>query len=99
MQPLPGLRLLLHHRPTAFEASLYEPVVCLILQGRKETTLGDRSLKRRTCRSCSTSNSVGTSRSPHPHGRAHSRSVDRERDPLPPADRAVRRDAAEPHPE
>jgi len=41
VQPLPGLRLLRHARPTAFEATLYEPVLCLILQGRKETTLGE----------------------------------------------------------
>lgn len=45
VQPLPGLRLLRHARATAFEATLYEPVVCLILQGRKETTLGDRTYR------------------------------------------------------
>ena len=39
--PLPGLRLLRHHVRTAFEATLYEPVICLILQGRKETSFGD----------------------------------------------------------
>lgn len=43
--PLPGLRLLRHHRPTAFEATLYEPVFCLIVQGSKDTTLGGRTLK------------------------------------------------------
>jgi AraC-like DNA-binding protein len=45
VQPLPGLQLLRHPRPTAFEATLYQPVVCLIVQGRKETTLGDRTLR------------------------------------------------------
>lgn len=43
VQPLPGLRLLRHPRVTSFEASIYEPVVCLIVQGRKETTFGDRT--------------------------------------------------------
>jgi AraC-like DNA-binding protein len=47
VQPLPGLRLLRHPRVTAFEASVYEPVVCLIVQGRKETTFGDRTLDAR----------------------------------------------------
>jgi AraC-like DNA-binding protein len=47
VQPLPGLRLLRHPRVTAFEATLYEPVVCLIVQGRKETTFGDRTLDAR----------------------------------------------------
>lgn len=40
VHPLPGLMLLRHHRCNAFQASLYEPVVCLIVQGQKETTLG-----------------------------------------------------------
>jgi AraC-like DNA-binding protein len=43
IQPLPGLRLLMHHSRTAFEATLYEPVVCLIVQGRKETTFGEHT--------------------------------------------------------
>lgn len=43
MSPLRGLRLLRHPVRTAFEAALYEPVVCLILQGRKQTTFGDRT--------------------------------------------------------
>lgn len=42
---IPGLTLLRHPRRTAFEASIYEPVFCLILEGAKETTVGDR-----TCR-------------------------------------------------
>ena len=40
---LPGLSLLRHHRITAFESSIYRPVLCLILQGRKETTVGDET--------------------------------------------------------
>lgn len=47
VQPLPGLRLLRHPRVTSFEASVYEPVVCLIVQGRKQTTFGDRTLDAR----------------------------------------------------
>jgi AraC-like DNA-binding protein len=47
VQPLPGLLLLRHPRVTAFEASIYEPVICLIVQGRKETTFGDRTLDAR----------------------------------------------------
>lgn len=39
VQPISGLTLLRHHRRSAFEATLYEPVVCLIVQGKKETTL------------------------------------------------------------
>ncbi|HVK75157.1 MAG TPA: AraC family transcriptional regulator [Kofleriaceae bacterium] len=43
MSPLPGLRLLGHPVRTEFEATLYEPVVCVVLRGRKETTFGDRT--------------------------------------------------------
>ncbi len=42
--PLPGLSLLCHRQPTTLRAGLYTPVVCLILQGRKETTLADRTV-------------------------------------------------------
>lgn len=42
LSPLPGLLLLRYRRPTNLEATFYESVVCLILQGRKETTLGER---------------------------------------------------------
>lgn len=38
--PVPGLSLLRHPERTAFEATIYEPVLCLILQGRKATTFG-----------------------------------------------------------
>lgn len=43
MRPLKNLGILRHHRPTSFEAAIYEPVVILILQGRKETVLGTDS--------------------------------------------------------
>jgi AraC-like DNA-binding protein len=48
VRPLPGLRLLRHVRSTAFEATIYEPVVCLILQGLKEMTFGERSFRMGT---------------------------------------------------
>ncbi len=38
-----GLILLCERAPTQFEASIYEPVVCLILQGAKKTTIADQS--------------------------------------------------------
>lgn len=41
-EDVPGLGLVRRTRTTAFEAALYEPIACLILQGRKETTIGDR---------------------------------------------------------
>lgn len=40
VRPLPHVGILRHHRPTSFEAAIYEPVIILILQGRKETLLG-----------------------------------------------------------
>lgn len=40
VRPLPKLGILRHHRPTSFEAAVYEPVVILVLEGRKETVLG-----------------------------------------------------------
>ena len=43
VRPLKNLGVLRHHRPTSFEAIIYEPVVILILQGRKETVLGGDS--------------------------------------------------------
>lgn len=47
VRPLPELRLLYHPRVTSFEAAIYEPVVCLIVQGRKRTTFGERTLDAR----------------------------------------------------
>lgn len=38
----PGLHLLRERSPTEFESTIYEPVVCLILQGEKATTVGDQ---------------------------------------------------------
>lgn len=37
----PGLFLLRQTQPTEFEAMIYKPIVCLILQGEKETTVGE----------------------------------------------------------
>lgn len=45
VSPLPGLRLLGYPGRTEFEATLYEPIVCVVLRGRKETTFGDRTLE------------------------------------------------------
>jgi len=42
VQPVSGMLLLRHIEPTPMEATLYDPVVCLILQGGKETRAGDR---------------------------------------------------------
>jgi AraC-like DNA-binding protein/uncharacterized cupin superfamily protein len=39
-----GIHLLRECSPTEFEASIYQPVVCLILQGEKVTTMGDQTL-------------------------------------------------------
>ncbi|MEO1339394.1 MAG: AraC family transcriptional regulator, partial [Myxococcota bacterium] len=41
-QVVPGLHLFRQDTPTSIDASIYNPIVCLILQGRKETTVGDR---------------------------------------------------------
>lgn len=38
---MPSLMLLRHTRKTALNAALYEPVLCTILQGAKETAAGD----------------------------------------------------------
>lgn len=43
VRPSPGILLLRHTQPTVFTPALYDPVVCLILQGRKETRLGDKT--------------------------------------------------------
>ena len=45
VSPVDGLLLLRYVKPTELEATLYEPVVCLILQGRKMTALGAHSLE------------------------------------------------------
>jgi AraC-like DNA-binding protein len=41
---MPGLLVLRQETPSAIEASLYEPVLCLILQGRKQVSLGAEPL-------------------------------------------------------
>lgn len=43
-QPMEGLLLLQQDSPSALEAYLYEPVLCLILQGRKQVSIGDQTL-------------------------------------------------------
>jgi AraC-like DNA-binding protein len=42
-RPIKGLLVLRQHEPTAFEAFLYEPVLCLVLQGSKQVVIGERS--------------------------------------------------------
>ena len=42
---IPGLAVLCDPAPTAFEAMVYDPVVCLVLQGAKETRVGQRCVK------------------------------------------------------
>lgn len=41
-QTLPGLDVLRRDAVSDIEAVVYEPVICLILQGRKETSIGDQ---------------------------------------------------------
>lgn len=41
---LPALHILRKEEVTAFEAVIYDPVVCLILRGRKETRIGAQSV-------------------------------------------------------
>lgn len=43
-QPLPGLLVLRREQPSDIEALVYEPVLCLILQGEKVTSIGDQSV-------------------------------------------------------
>lgn len=40
---LPGITILQQDHPTPIEAVLYTPVICLILQGAKEVTIGDQN--------------------------------------------------------
>jgi AraC-like DNA-binding protein len=42
-RPMDGLVLLRQDTLSAFEASLYEPVLCLILQGRKQVSIGGQT--------------------------------------------------------
>jgi hypothetical protein len=41
---LPNLTVLQTMEVSEFDAVVYKPVVCLVLQGAKETTIGDQSL-------------------------------------------------------
>lgn len=41
----PGLYVLRQHAPTQFESTIYDPMFCLILQGRKEMAFGDRTYR------------------------------------------------------
>jgi AraC-like DNA-binding protein len=43
--PRPGLHVLRQHAPSEFEATIYDPMLCLILQGRKEMTFGGRTYR------------------------------------------------------
>jgi AraC-like DNA-binding protein len=43
-RPMHGLVLLRQDTPSALEASLYDPVLCLILQGRKQVAIGGQTL-------------------------------------------------------
>jgi AraC-like DNA-binding protein len=42
-RPMNGLSLLHRGSPSAIEASLYEPVLCLILRGKKHVSLGEQT--------------------------------------------------------
>ena len=44
VQPMDGLVLLRQDSPSSSEASLYEPVLCLILRGRKQVSIGSQTL-------------------------------------------------------
>lgn len=43
-QPMDGLLLFQQDYPSSLEASLYEPVLCLILQGSKQVSIGEQTL-------------------------------------------------------
>jgi AraC-like DNA-binding protein len=43
-QPIDGLQVLRQNFPSSFEASLYEPVLCLILQGGKQVAIGEQTM-------------------------------------------------------
>jgi AraC-like DNA-binding protein len=43
-RPIDGLVILGQDVPSAFEAELYEPVLCLILKGRKQVSVGGQTL-------------------------------------------------------
>ena len=43
-EPIDGLRILHRDAPSALEASLYEPVLCLILEGRKQVSIAEQTV-------------------------------------------------------
>jgi AraC-like DNA-binding protein len=43
--PIPGVVLVRHLAPTSAEATLYKPIVCLILRGRKETQFAGETVR------------------------------------------------------
>ena len=43
-RPIDGLQVLRQNFPSPIEASLYEPVLCLILQGGKQVAIGEQTL-------------------------------------------------------
>jgi len=43
-EPMDGLLVLRQHSPSPLDATLYDPVLCLILQGGKEVSVGERTL-------------------------------------------------------
>ncbi len=45
LNPVEGVFLLKRFEPTHLTADFYEPAVCLILQGAKETTMGSRTVR------------------------------------------------------
>ena len=44
VRPVSGLVLFRRESPSPLEVSLYEPVLCLILQGRKQVSIGEQTL-------------------------------------------------------
>jgi AraC-like DNA-binding protein/uncharacterized cupin superfamily protein len=46
-QKMPGLSVIFRETPSNIEASVYQPVLCLILQGSKVTLIGDQSVELR----------------------------------------------------
>jgi AraC-like DNA-binding protein len=45
LTPRPGLYLLRQYAPSEFEATIFDPVLCLILQGRKEMMFGEHTYR------------------------------------------------------
>ena len=45
ISPMPGLILIQSHETSNLEATIYDPVICLILQGRKETSIAGKSVE------------------------------------------------------